>query len=64
MGALADPRGIPGFFVAIFSVVTWIYACPIGWYNRRMEFLGRTAGQIPPSATLPRYSRKSRRNAQ
>ncbi len=37
-----DSRGIPGFFVVIVSVVTWIYACPVGWYNRRMEFLGRT----------------------
>ena len=26
--------------MAIFSVVTWIDACPIGWQNRRMEFLG------------------------
>ena len=36
-----DSRGIPGFFVAIFSVVTQFDACPVGWYNCRMEFFGK-----------------------
>jgi hypothetical protein len=36
-------RGMPGFFVAIFSVVTQFDVCPVGRYNCRMEFLGRTA---------------------
>jgi hypothetical protein len=36
-------RGMQGFFVAIFSVVTQFDVCPVGWYNCRMEFLGRTA---------------------
>jgi len=39
-----DSRGIPCFFVAIFSVITQFDVCPVGWYNRRMEFLGRTGG--------------------
>jgi len=37
-----DSRGIPGFFLAIFSAVTQFEVCPVGWYNCRMEFLGRT----------------------
>ena len=40
-------RGIPGFFVAIFPVVTRFDVCPVGWYNRRMELLGRTGGSKP-----------------
>ena len=35
-------RKIPGFFAAIFSVVTQFDLHPVGWYNRQMEFLGRT----------------------
>jgi len=29
-------------FVAIFLVVTWVDVCPMGWYDWRMELLGRT----------------------
>ena len=43
-----NSRGIPGFFLAIFSVVTQFDVCPVGWYNCRMEFLGRTAPLRPP----------------
>lgn len=39
-----DSRGIPGFFEAIFSVVTQFEVCPVGCYNCRMELLGRTGG--------------------
>ena len=39
-------RGIPGFFAAIFSVVTPFDVCPVGWYNCRMEFLGRTTDDL------------------
>ena len=31
-------RGIPGFFLAIFSAVTQLDVCPVGWYNCRVEF--------------------------
>ncbi len=37
-----DSRGMPGFFAAIFSVVTQFAMCPVGWKNYRMGFLGRT----------------------
>ena len=30
--------GIPGFFVAIFSVAAQLAVRPIDWYNCRMEF--------------------------
>ena len=40
-----DSGGIPGFFVAIFSVVTQLDVCPVGRNNSRMEFLGRTGLQ-------------------
>jgi hypothetical protein len=39
-----DSCGVPGFFVAILSVVTQLDVRPVGWYNCRMEFLGRTGG--------------------
>ena len=42
-----DSRGIPGFFLAIFSAVTQFDVCPIGWYNCRMEFLRRPPGPFP-----------------
>jgi len=29
-------------FAAIFLVVTWVDVCPMGWYDWRMELLGRT----------------------
>ncbi len=38
-----DSCGMPGFFVAIFSVVTQLDVCPVGPQNLRMDFLGRTA---------------------
>ncbi len=41
-----DSRGIPDFFVAIFSVVTQFGVCPVGPQNLRMEFLGRTGCQV------------------
>jgi len=37
-----DSGGIPGFFVAIFSVVTQLDVCPVGRYNCRMKFLETT----------------------
>ena len=37
-----DPREILCFVVAIFSLTTKFDVCPVGWYNRQMEFLGRT----------------------
>ena len=37
-----DSRGIPCFFVAIFSLATQFDVSPVGWCNRRMESLGRT----------------------
>jgi hypothetical protein len=40
---LSDSCGMPGFFVAIFSVVTQLDVSPVGPKNLRMEFLGRTA---------------------
>ena len=40
-----DSRGIPGFSVAFFSILTQFDVCPVGWYNCWMEFLGRTASQ-------------------
>ena len=39
-----DSRGMPGFFAAIFSVVTQLDVCPVGPQNLRTEFLGRTTG--------------------
>jgi hypothetical protein len=38
-----DSQGILCSFVAIFSLATQFDVCPVGWYNRRMEFLGRTS---------------------
>jgi hypothetical protein len=37
---------IPGFFAAIFSVVPQFDLCPVDWYNRQMEFLGRTPAKV------------------
>ena len=37
-----DSRGVLGFFLAILPAVTQFDVWPIGWYNCRMEFLGRT----------------------
>jgi len=37
-----DSRGISGFLVAIFSVVTQFDVCPVSGYNCPTEFLGRT----------------------
>jgi len=33
-----DSRGIPGFFLAIFSAVTQFDVCPVGWYNSARSF--------------------------
>jgi hypothetical protein len=41
-----DSRGIPGLFVAMFSVVTQFEVSSVGGYNCPMEFLG-TTGPIP-----------------
>ena len=39
-----DVRWIPAFFPALFSPVTQFDVCLVGWYNCRMEFLGRARG--------------------
>ena len=67
--------GMQGFFVAIFSVVTQFDVCPVGCYNFRMEFLGRTPFQagvlkthtesttiplVPSSGRVPRNSPETR----
>jgi len=36
-----DSRELSSFFGAIFSGVTQFDVRPVGWYNRRMEFLGK-----------------------
>ncbi len=38
-----DSRGMPGFFPAIFSIVTQFDVYLVGWYNWRTKFLRRTA---------------------
>ena len=60
-----DSREIPGFFLAIFSAVTQFDVCPVGWYNRRIEFLGKTGALeqtakafLVTAATIPSWLRR------
>ena len=41
-----DLGGILCLGVAIVSLATQFDVCPVGWYNRRMERLGRTTQMI------------------
>ena len=52
-----ESRGILCFLVAILSLATQFDMCAVGWYNRRMEFLGRTT----PHVVLPWFSPDARR---
>jgi hypothetical protein len=45
----SDSHGSLCFFAAISSLATQFDACPVGWYNRRMEFLARTGISARPS---------------
>ena len=46
-------RPVPGFFAAIFSVVTQFDVCPVGWYNRAMELFRRQGNRPQSSRSLP-----------
>jgi hypothetical protein len=45
-------RPVPGFFAAIFSVVTQFDVCPVGWYNRGMELFKRQGNRPQSSRSL------------
>ena len=49
-----NPRGIVCICVVIFSLAIQFDVWPFGWYNRRMEFLGRTGGHWEVGASSSR----------